>query len=47
MAAGSKNNPDNKGKRVVSTTETVLICTPTKGGLGMRKSFVQRAKTGK
>jgi hypothetical protein len=47
MAVGSKNNPENKGKRLVSAIETVLVCTPTKGGLGMRKSFVQRAKAGK
>ncbi len=47
MAAGSKNNPENKGKRVVSSVETVLVCTPTKGGLGLRKSFVQRTKAGK
>jgi len=47
MAAGSKNNPENKGKQADSGMETVLVCTPTKGGLGMRKAFVQRPKAGK
>jgi hypothetical protein len=47
MAAGSRNKPDNKSKRVVATMETVLVCTPTKGGFGLRKSFVQRQKAGK
>ena len=27
--------------------ETVLVCTPTKGGLGLRKAFIQRQKAGK
>jgi hypothetical protein len=47
MAAGSRNKPENKSKRVVATMETVLVCTPTKGGFGLRKSFVQRQKAGK
>ena len=47
MAAGSKNNPENKGKRKDTGVETVLVCTPTKGGLGLRKAFVQRQKAGK
>ena len=44
MAQGSKNNPENKGKRVDSGLETVLVCTPVKGGRGLRKQFVQRPK---
>lgn len=47
MAVGSKNNPENKGKQSDTGMETVLVCTPTKGGLGMRKAFVQRPKAGK
>jgi hypothetical protein len=47
MAAGSKNNPENKGRSVETGFDTVLVCTPTKGGLGMRKSFVKRPKAGK
>ncbi len=47
MAAGSRNNPENKGKNVDSGFETVLVCSPRKGGLGMRKVFVKRAKGGK
>lgn len=47
MAVGSRNNPDNKGKSTDTGMETVLVCTPTKGGLGLRKVFVQRPKSGK
>jgi hypothetical protein len=47
MAVGSKNNPENKGKSVDTGMETVLVCSPTKGGLGMRKAFVKRPKAGR
>ncbi len=47
MAVGSKNNPENKGKQVDTGLETVLVCTPTKGGLGLRKAFVKRPKAGR
>jgi hypothetical protein len=46
-AGGSKNNPENKGKQADSGIETVLICTPVKGGRGLRKQFVQRPKAGR
>lgn len=47
MAAGSKNNPENRRKGDEQAFDTVLVCTPTKGGLGMRKAFVKRPKAGK
>jgi hypothetical protein len=47
MAAGSKNNPENKGRQAAPAFDTVLVCSPTKGGLGMRKAFVKRPKAGK
>jgi hypothetical protein len=46
-AGGSKNNPENKGKQADTGMETVLICTPVKGGRGLRKQFVQRPKVGR
>lgn len=47
MATGSRNNPENKGKQTDTGMETVLVCTPTKAGLGMRKAFVKRPKAGR
>jgi len=47
VAQGSKNNPENKGKSADSGFETVLVCSPAKGGLGMRKAFVKRTKAGR
>ncbi len=47
MAVGSRNNPENKGKQIGAGFETVLVCSPTKGGLGLRKAFVKRPKAGK
>lgn len=47
MAVGSKNNPENKGKNADTGLETVLVCTPVKGGRGLHKQFIQRQKAGK